>query len=220
MPTERFFNLPEEKKQRIIAAATAELSRVPFDQISINKIIQAADIPRGSFYQYFEDKLDLLDFILKDCKQEIEQAVLDTLQKTDGDLFSVFSAILNTVTSLGFRTENTALFQNIFPHLKPGDSKHLFPYMQIQTLVTEPPGCCNTKAFQVCFHYLKQLLQSGISEQDLMDTLEILVALLRYTIAQTFFHPVKQAEIQSNFTNKLAILKRGLLGEEINHVKV
>lgn len=85
MPKERFLNLPEEKKQRIIDAAVAEFSRVPFDQVSINKIIRSAEIPRGSFYQYFDDKLDLLSFILQDLGTELEHTVLQVMEETKGD---------------------------------------------------------------------------------------------------------------------------------------
>ena len=84
MPKERFLNLPEEKKQRIIDAAVAEFSRVPFDQVSINKIIRSAEIPRGSFYQYFDDKLDLLSFILQDLGTELEHTVLQVRKKPKG----------------------------------------------------------------------------------------------------------------------------------------
>lgn len=49
MASERFCNLPEEKKQRIIAAARDELSRVPYDEVSINRIVKEAGIARGSF---------------------------------------------------------------------------------------------------------------------------------------------------------------------------
>ena len=45
MASERFLNLPEEKKQRIIAAARDELSRVPYDALSINRIIKEAVEP-------------------------------------------------------------------------------------------------------------------------------------------------------------------------------
>ena len=50
MPSERFLHLPEEKKMRIIKAALKEFARVSYDEISINRIIQDAGIPRGSFY--------------------------------------------------------------------------------------------------------------------------------------------------------------------------
>ena len=66
MASERFLNLPEEKKQRIIAAAREELSRVPYDALSINRIIKEAGIPRGSFYDYFADKDDLIEYLMGD----------------------------------------------------------------------------------------------------------------------------------------------------------
>ena len=44
MPSERFINLPQDKKKRIIDAALKEFARVPFQEISINRIIQDAEI--------------------------------------------------------------------------------------------------------------------------------------------------------------------------------
>mgnify|MGYP000403050715 CR=1 FL=1 len=57
MPTQRFLKLKEEKKQAILEAAVHEFSRVPYSSASINQIIKEADISRGSFYTYFEDKV-------------------------------------------------------------------------------------------------------------------------------------------------------------------
>ena len=53
MPTQRFFNLKEEKRRAIVRAAVHEFSRVPYSVASINQIIKEADISRGSFYTYF-----------------------------------------------------------------------------------------------------------------------------------------------------------------------
>ncbi|MBR3569954.1 MAG: helix-turn-helix transcriptional regulator, partial [Oscillibacter sp.] len=59
MCKETFLRLPEEKRARIVNAAWDEFAAVPFADASINRVIRAAGIPRGSFYQYFEDKNDL-----------------------------------------------------------------------------------------------------------------------------------------------------------------
>ncbi len=63
LPTQTFFNLPDEKRNRIIDAAIDEFSKYSIDNASISRIIKEADIPRGSFYQYFEDILDLYKHI-------------------------------------------------------------------------------------------------------------------------------------------------------------
>ena len=53
MPTERFYRLAAEKQSAIWRAAFDEFASEPFEKASINRIIQTADISRGSFYTYF-----------------------------------------------------------------------------------------------------------------------------------------------------------------------
>ncbi|MGX8797462.1 TetR/AcrR family transcriptional regulator [Fusibacter sp. JL298sf-3] len=65
MPKDTFFNLPEEKQQLIMDAAISEFENNPYDQASINRIIAAAGIPKGSFYQYFSDKKDLYKHLIQ-----------------------------------------------------------------------------------------------------------------------------------------------------------
>ena len=72
MPTERFNKLPEEKKKAIRDAAMEECIRVPFEKVSINKIIQNAGISRGSFYTYFEDKRDVVRYIFSDTADKLK----------------------------------------------------------------------------------------------------------------------------------------------------
>lgn len=48
-----------EKRERLLLAAEEEFARVPYAEASINRMIRAAGIPRGSFYMYFRDKEEL-----------------------------------------------------------------------------------------------------------------------------------------------------------------
>lgn len=64
MPKSTFFNLPKEKRERIIKTAMDEFAQAPYQDTSINHLIKCMDIPTGSFYQYFEDKKDLYFHIL------------------------------------------------------------------------------------------------------------------------------------------------------------
>ena len=56
MPKETFFGIDKEKQNRIIQAAIKVFSSHNYNDSSINEVIKLAKIPRGSFYQYFEDK--------------------------------------------------------------------------------------------------------------------------------------------------------------------
>ncbi|MDN5314133.1 MAG: hypothetical protein PWP10_2880 [Clostridiales bacterium] len=64
MPKPTFKNLPEDKREKIEQAAIAEFTAYSFDQASINRIVDTAEIPKGSFYQYFNDKKDLYKHVL------------------------------------------------------------------------------------------------------------------------------------------------------------
>ena len=88
MPTQRFFKLKEEKRRLILEAAAHEFSRVPYSAASINQIIKEADISRGSFYTYFEDKDDLMRYMLRGMREHFRERVM-LLLKEMGSPFAV-----------------------------------------------------------------------------------------------------------------------------------
>lgn len=65
MPKKTFFNLPEAKRKRIIDAALNEFADHPFREASVAGVISRAGIPRGSFYQYFSNMMDLYLYIME-----------------------------------------------------------------------------------------------------------------------------------------------------------
>ena len=89
MPTERVDRLPPDKNAGILEAAVLEFSRVPFEKVSINKIIKNADISRGSFYTYFEDKRDLLQFVFEDFIERAETVLKEITEKNKGNFWKM-----------------------------------------------------------------------------------------------------------------------------------
>lgn len=90
MPSHTFMNLPEEKKQRIMDAALEEFSTHSFNDVSIAQIIEGAEIPRGSFYQYFTDLKDLYKYIFKIIVDKKMVYLSQNMQGSNnsGDFFS------------------------------------------------------------------------------------------------------------------------------------
>ncbi|MBR5381466.1 MAG: TetR/AcrR family transcriptional regulator [Oscillospiraceae bacterium] len=89
MPKPTFFRLPEEKRRRLMDAAWEEFTQVDFAEASINRIIRSAHIPRGSFYQYFENKSDLFFHMLDELLEEGAAFALGLLRDTGGDVFQI-----------------------------------------------------------------------------------------------------------------------------------
>ncbi|TNE92626.1 MAG: TetR/AcrR family transcriptional regulator [Deltaproteobacteria bacterium] len=67
MPSETFFNLPTDKRERFVQVAAAEFAAHPYDSASITRIVRELGIAKGSVYQYFADKLDLFLFLLDEA---------------------------------------------------------------------------------------------------------------------------------------------------------
>ena len=88
MPTTTFLNLPPEKQERLLDAATRELSEKPYNEASINKIIQEAGVPRGSFYMYFQDKEDLFRYLVRGYMDQMVMLLEESLLREQGDIFA------------------------------------------------------------------------------------------------------------------------------------
>lgn len=117
MPTDTFFRLDEEKKEKIILAAKKEFSEVSIQEASVANIIKYADIPRGSFYQYFSDKDDIFFYVFSLIKAEPESKFIEILTINEGDLFKSFKLFFSYYLLEVFEGENRDLFKNIFQHI-------------------------------------------------------------------------------------------------------
>lgn len=114
MATDRFLKLSEEKKQRILTAGFAEFARYPYRDASINRIIKDADISRGSFYTYFEDKMSLLCFILAELIGRFDEEVFGFLEKGKGDPFLCAEQIYETCRTNMQSNEKAGFVKNLF----------------------------------------------------------------------------------------------------------
>lgn len=126
MPTQRFLKLKEEKKQAILEAAVHEFSRVPYSSASINQIIREADISRGSFYTYFEDKDDLMRYMLRGFRDGCQNKILGTLDEQSGDPFAAALRLLEAVVEEGEGGLGYKMYRNMLSDLSLVNQNHLF----------------------------------------------------------------------------------------------
>ncbi|MCB0036140.1 MAG: TetR/AcrR family transcriptional regulator, partial [Anaerolineales bacterium] len=73
MPKETFFNLPDDKRERLLQIAINEFADNDYQNASISRIVKEMGIAKGSFYQYFEDKKDLFMYLIDLSLQEKQQ---------------------------------------------------------------------------------------------------------------------------------------------------
>ncbi len=156
MPSKTFFNLDQNKKQRIIQAATDEFSVYPFHRSSVARIIEKADIASGSFYQYFEDKLDLYKYIISRFQEEKLNYLAPLLQEAENkDFFKLYRQLFSE--SVKFAMNNPKL--QAIASLLYRDKELLAKQLK------------EVKPRTVKFY--KNLLQRGINGGDLRENIDI-----------------------------------------------
>ena len=130
MPQDTFYNLPETKKSRVIEAALDEFSEYTYYKASISRIVERADIAKGSFYQYFEDKTDLFNYLIGliiEQKMDYLQEVLKEQENKDffqllqelyeiGIKFARDHPRLNEIGNKLYKNKDRAIFEEIMEH--------------------------------------------------------------------------------------------------------
>ena len=81
MPTENFKRLKTDRKNSILKAATREFATREYAEVSVRDIAERADISRGSFYLYFNDKEDCFLAVIDAYKSRIENDLLNIYKK-------------------------------------------------------------------------------------------------------------------------------------------
>ncbi len=199
MPTPTFFNLPPQKHEKIVTAIKDEFARVPFDEVSINRIIHDAGISRGSFYQYFEDKFDMLNYILSDYHEQMFDMIKNSLNDNNGDIFKMFGDLLDFTVHYASEENVNGFCKNLFSDMKI--IAGLFP--------KGSPCVATIELYKSIEDKVNVELLGLESKSDFLDMFEILVSLSRDTIVELFLDTSKHEIIKAKYLNKLEILKRG-----------
>ena len=201
MPTKTFYNLPEGKREKLLDAIREEFTRVPFDEVSINQIIRAAGIPRGSFYQYFEDKRDMLHYLMGDYQRMLGRQALASLKNSGGDLFQMFLDILDFTFAFVTEEKNNAFFKNVFSDIR----------VSVDFFLQHVNGDSLGDFFDKLFSCVDMDLLDIRSDEDFGNMLGILLSLTGSAFAKVFFDTLNYENRRSQYAAQLELLKRGFL---------
>lgn len=112
MPKQTFLNLPAEKRAQIVDAAVEEFAENGLENASTNRIIASSEISKGSFYQYFDDKQDVFDYLVGLLGEEKLAFFADKRPPdTKLDTFGYYRWMIKT--GMEFNSSNPRLVQAI-----------------------------------------------------------------------------------------------------------
>ena len=195
MPSSRFFKLPDEKRSKILRAVHSELAEFPVDELSINRIIHSAGISRGSFYQYFEDKDDLLEYVFSDFRNSMTQEIKASIERNQGDMFEVGMDILKKIVAMGSREENRRIFVNVFLYVKVAQSS--LERVNEEALVNG------------FVRYIDRSRLKFTSDEEVRELMKLGLALFKDSICRCFADIDNASEIMDNFRKRVEIIKYG-----------
>ena len=198
MPKETFLKLSKEKQQKVINAAKKEFARVPIENVSIKNIVEEADIARGSFYQYFESKEDLLIYILKENSEKLNTKLKDKVKETNGDIFRLYIFLYDSMIEEFTNNPDQELFRQIFINLKSSD-ENVFDLVK----KTKP---------QDIIEYYEQIDKTKLNitnHEDLVIICDMLSAITRRAVIKNFKNNSKEY-CRKMFLKEIEYLKYGI----------
>lgn len=203
MPKETFLKLSENKKKKIIDAAKEEFARVPIEQASIKNIVEKADIARGSFYQYFEDKNDLLRYILENHFKEMNNNLKTQIIQSKGDIFNIFLTIYDFLNENCCNENDIDFYRKIFENIKTSEDS-----MILKKIIKEEP-----KKIVDFYEYIDKENLRINSKEDLEIIEKILFAITTKAIVMRFKYETKE-QAREEYLKQIEYLKYGILKEK------
>ena len=202
MPKETFLKLPNEKQQKVINAAKKEFARVPIENVSIKNIVEEADIARGSFYQYFESKEDLLIYILRENSEKLNTKLKDKVKETNGDIFKLYIFLYDSMIEEFTDNPDQELFKQIFINLKSSDEN-------VFDLVRKAKP-------QDIIEYYEQIDKNNLkieNHEDLVVICDMLNVITRRALIKNFKNKSKE-DCRKMFLKEIEYLKYGIEKKE------
>lgn len=204
MPKDTFLNLSEDKKNKVISAAKKEFSRVPIEEASIKNIVEEAEIARGSFYQYFESKEDLLKYMLRSKEEILETFLQKRLKETKGDIFQVYIDMFDFMTKELMNSEDKAFFIMTLKNIRVGDEKSV---TLIDIEENKPKGPFQKEVFLNMIDRSKLKVEN---DEDLKIIIKMLYLITRKALVSSFkgtpYHNVRK-----DYIKMVEYLKHGTL---------
>lgn len=195
MPTKTFLNLSKEKRIRILKAAKKEFSRVPLDRAIIANIVKDADIPRGSFYQYFENVEDLFVYLMNYMYGIDKRKFAKYLEETDNDVYEALKMkFSNTIDKLTI-AENRQFRLNIMSTIFSENST----YDSIIEKIVEPDT-------EIDLTYFPAEIQKSKHSQNFVSILKMIA---KSCLEKYLTKSASEDQIKKDYNNYIDFVKVG-----------
>lgn len=202
MPTLTFLQLNQEKREKIEKSAIKEFSTRLYQDASLNQIIKDAEISRGSFYMYFEDKKDLYLHLLDKYLSLFDIKIKDSLETNDNDLIGGFRSFFRSFHSNIINMDDYLFIANIFKNRN---------YFIENKLLSKKP---NRDLVTFIYKNINKEKLNITKEEDIIRLIHIILLLSMNYLTSIVYNPKEKDLIEKEYDMELSLLKSAFYKEE------
>lgn len=211
MPTKMFLELNKEKRTKIIEISITEFSKYGYENSSTNRIVQNANISKGSLFKYFKNKDELYFYILDFVIQELMANMLQEMSTLPKGLFEriikyselEFIWYANhpnkcKLIATAFTKTDTEVYRKV--EARYGLEGQNIYYELLKDVDISILSCEKEKALDILKWFLTGFNEDFLSHVQIQDNINI---------------DNMQQEYVINLTEYISILKCGLIKSEV-----
>ena len=188
MPTQRFLNLKDSKKNAILEAAAHEFARVPYSAVSINQII----------------KDDLMRYMLRGFRDTLRKKVFEFLEEENGNPFRLCIRLLKDWIKTGSERITFQIHRNLLADLSVTGQNQMF-------------GIRGFLMKDELYKSFVEELYNRLDKDRYPTTIETLcyivdmaIMILIKSMAMYYQNPSEKETIIQVLTEEMTILERGM----------
>ena len=201
MAKESFYSLKEKKKKNLIDSIEECLKVQSYDKIAIEDILKAAEISRGSFYKYFDDKSDAIHTYVDERLKSLLEIYKICIIECNYKLFDGTVEAYNCLKYMMKDSVYKAFYNNI---------KSLFGIL-IYNLNMKKYDLEMQEFIDWCLINTTEGKSVLTTKEQMVETLDVLITLFIATTIKMVILPGEELD-NIDFSKKISIIKKGIIG--------
>jgi transcriptional regulator, tetR len=161
------------------------------------------ELQDGSFYQYFEDKEDLLSYLMKEKNISMDKTVEKAFVEKKGDIFEIFIAIYDYIMQDFMKENEIHFFQKIFENMKTSEDNLFSMHMKD----------CPKPDIEKYFSFIDTSKFKQKEKEDVKIIVKMLYVLTKKAVVSSFQYQSKQ-QAREDYLKQIEFLKYGILKSE------
>lgn len=203
MPTEKFFNLREDKQRAIVDAACRIFQESNYQEMTVSQVIKEAEISRASFYSYFGDKEDMFRHMVRGLLEQFRFRLMESLEREKGGFYQGMYGLLKELMESGEGLRYCRLCKKI-----AADQS-----CQRIALEEEAAFCRGQEArpfVRACYGLMDLERYPSLNEERLACLLELSAMIIVKTMLRYFWGHEEKAQLEHAASVQLHILEKGI----------